>query len=197
MFRQAFGWAAMVLAVLVTGCSTMQVATDHNPQADFSALKTYRWVEPPDAPPPDPRIRNDLLEKRIQAIADALLQARGYRRVEEGPVDFLLSWYATLDEKLDVQVVNNYYGYAPGWGWRGRYYPYGGMGQETYISRYDEGTLILDVMDADTRELIRRGYAVDRVNLTAKPETKDEQLREAIGRMLADFPPGTGKPEKK
>lgn len=192
MLRHGFLGMVVLLAALVAGCSTMQVTTDHNPDVDFSRLKTYRWVEPPTAPPPDPRIRNDLLEKRVHAIVDELLQAKGYRRVEEGAADFLVSWYATLDQKLDVQVVNNYYGYAPGWGWRGRYYPYGGMGQETYISQYDEGTLILDMMDAGSHELIWRGYAVDRVNLTARPETKDKQLREALEKMLADFPPGSG-----
>ena len=55
--------------------------------------------------------------------------------------------------------------------------------------RYEEGTLILDFMDAKTNKLIWRGAAkaeIDRVNTPGK---KDKLIAEAVQKILKSFPP--------
>ena len=78
---------------------------------------------------------------------------------------------------LTTSVVNNYHGY----GWM--------RGPHVYVDEYDEGTLILDIVDASSRAIIWRGMAIDRVDFLASPEDKKETIREAVGKMLELFPP--------
>ena len=60
---------------------------------------------------------------------------------------------------------------------------------EVTVDQYDEGTLILDVIDSCTEKLIWRGMAIDRVEFSARPEQRDERVRLAVEKMLASFPP--------
>ena len=56
-------------------------------------------------------------------------------------------------------------------------------------TEYDEGTLILDIVDAESRTLIWRGSARAEVSATVAPETREARVREAVRRILEQFPP--------
>ncbi len=183
----------IVLATLVTACSTMEVSFDFDPNADFKGLKTYAWLEQPQKPTGDPRIDgNTILQNRIHAAVDAELAARGFRKVSSNP-DFLVAYHVSLDKRRSVQTLNNYYGYGPGWGYGygAAYRPgYWAGAPETYVYEYEEGTLIVDIVDPRNKELMWRGSAQDEVHFTSTPEKEETQLKEAVQRMLENFPPG-------
>ena len=182
-----------VLATSVAGCSTMEISYDYDPKADFTGLKTYDWLAEPQKPTGDPRIDgNTILETRIHEAVDAGLAARGFRKVTSDP-DFLVAYHVSLDKRQSVQTLNNYYGYGPGWG-----YGYGASyrpgvwagAPETYVYEYEEGTLILDIVNPRNKELIWRGSAQDEVHFKTSPEKEQTQLDEAVHKMLEKFPPG-------
>lgn len=184
--------AALALLAGLAGCSTMEVSSDYDPSASFADLATYDWLDTPKEPIGDPRIDgNTLLEKRIHAAVDAELAARGYTRTQSDP-DFLVAYHVSLDKRRSVQVLNDHYGYGPGWGYTygAAYRPgyYAGTSQ-TYVYEYEEGTLILDVVEPESRQLIWRGSARDEVHFKSTPERDESQLREAVTRMLERFPP--------
>jgi hypothetical protein len=183
----------LVLAALVTGCSTMQVSFDFDPKAKFTGLKTYMWLEEPQKPTGDPRIDgNTILHNRIHDAVDSELAARGFRKVTSDP-DFLVAYHVSLDKRQSVQTLNNYYGYGPGWGYGygSAYRPgYWAGAPETYVYEYEEGTLILDVVNPDNKELMWRGSAQDEVHFKTSPEKEQTKLKEAVRKMLAHFPPG-------
>jgi hypothetical protein len=78
-----------------------------------------------------------------------------------------------------VQTINRWYGYrAGGWG-----------GPQTYAYDYDEGTLLIDVADPATMQLLWRGSATGVVDPQASPEKRELRINDAVERMLADFPP--------
>lgn len=54
---------------------------------------------------------------------------------------------------------------------------------------YEEGTLILDVVDPKSKELMWRGSAQDEVNFKSTPEKAQAQINEAVNGMLEHFPP--------
>lgn len=183
---------ALVLAAMVTGCSTMEVSFDYDPKADFAGLKTYDWLKEPQKPTGDPRIDgNTILKNRIHEAVDAALAARGFRKVESNP-DFLVAYHVSLDRRRSVQTLNSYYGYGPGWGYGygAAYRPgYWAGAPETYVYEYEEGTLILDIVDPKNRELMWRGSAQDEVHFTSTPEKDQTQITEAVHEMLENFPP--------
>ena len=162
----------------VIGCSRIyDVQYDYDQGKDFHQLKSYGWL-----PTPEEADIDDLTVARIQKTVNAELQDRGYRLVAQGP-DFLIAEHVGAEEK--VQINNWGYTYGPYHGYWGGYWGHGGVSEY----RYEEGTLILDFIDAGTHNLIWRGAAkaeIDRVNT---PEKKDALVAEAVKKILKNFPP--------
>ena len=183
----------LVACAMLAGCSTLEVRYDYDPKADFAGLKTYDWLEEPKKPTGDPRIDdNTILKSRVHTAVDSALAAQGFRQVETDP-DFLVAYHVSLDRRQSVQTLNSYYGYGPGWGYGyGAYYRpgYWAGPPETYVYEYEEGTLILDIVDPETKELIWRGSAQDEVSFKSSPEKDQKQLDQAVTKMLENFPPG-------
>jgi hypothetical protein len=183
----------IVSSLAIAGCSTMEVSYDYDPKAKFSGLNTYDWLDEPQKSTGDPRIDdNTILKSRVQTAVDTALAARGFRKVSSDP-DFLVAYHVSLDRQQSVQTLNSYYGYSPGWGYGygASYRPgYWAGAPETYVYEYEEGTLILDVVDPKSKELMWRGSAQDEVNFKSTPEKAQAQINEAVNGMLEHFPPG-------
>lgn len=176
--------AYTLLAAFSAACGGgLRVTTDYDPEAAFDGYQTYKWAERT-LEGQDPRVYNDILARRIRSAIDAALEAKGYREVSGTP-DFYVAWHGAIEGRMDVQAINHYYGY--GWGW---YYP-GGMVQDTYVRNWDEGTLMIDIVDARGNNLVWR--ATGQAELDERPqspEVQQERLNEAAVEMLAGFPPG-------
>lgn len=184
--------AGCLLAVLLAGCSTMDVTTDYDPGAVFEGMKRYAWLPEPRKATGDPRIDdNKLLDQRIRKAVEDQLEFKGYTLSTSDP-DFLVGYHVSLDKRQSVQVLNDYYGYGPGWGYRygAAYRPMGYAGApDTYVYEYEEGTLILDIVNPANRELMWRGAASDEVHFKNTPQESEAQIRTAVQAMLERFPP--------
>jgi hypothetical protein len=183
-----------IFIAALAGCSTMEINTDFDPNANFAGLKTYAWLDEPREATGDPRIDdNPFLEGRVHAAVDRELGAKGFVMTSSGTPDFLVAYHVSLDKQRSVQHLNNYYGYGPGWGYTyaGAQRPgyYASPSSSTYVYTYDEGTLILDIVKPEGRQLIWRGAARDEVRFSSNPGKESGQLNEAVSRLLKDFPP--------
>lgn len=182
--------AAAGLALAVVGCSGISVTTDYNPAAvpSMQAYQTYTWIPNP-GDREDPELNNPILIARIETAVDAALQAKGFQKVESGG-DFLVGWYADVDQRTDYTTVNSYYG---GYGWGGWYG--GGMGggmgtSRTTAHNWEEGTLVIVVADAKSKELVWNGSATAEVGKAGSPEERQSRINGAVEKMFANFPPG-------
>ena len=95
--------------------------------------------------------------------------------------EFELQYHVLLKDRTKIRSYSSgYYGY--------RHYPYGYGGTLGGVSSYDykEGTLIIDVIDARTRRLAWRGWAV---GATRKGYYTEEKVSEAVAAILKHFPP--------
>ncbi len=54
---------------------------------------------------------------------------------------------------------------------------------------YKSGTLVLEVLDPNTRKLIWRGIAYARLNDADPPEVRRERMKNAIAKLMETFPP--------
>jgi len=175
-----------LLILLLAGCSTLSVQTDYDPEYDFTRLKTWTWVKGR-KPSDDVRINNDLMRKRIERAISAVLAARGYRYAEKGPADFQVNWFGAIDRKIRYETISHFYGtlgYGP---YYGGYWP---AYTQTYPVEYEEGTLIIDILDGKTHKLVWRGVGSDYVTEHKNPAELDKGIREAVEKILAGFPPG-------
>lgn len=159
--------------ILLSSCSSISVNTDYDQEADFSAYKTFAWI------PQRKGIaaRNPLADKRIKKAVNDELIAKGYAGDASSP-DLLLVYHAGMRNKVDVTSWG--YGY-------GRYWRYPGGGVSVY--QYQEGTLVLDIVDAQKKELVWRGVAQKALSETSSVEKREENLKKIVAKLLKNFPP--------
>jgi Domain of unknown function (DUF4136) len=190
--------AGALLVLGLASCSSVKTSTNYDPNSvqALSQYRTYSWL--PMKEGADPRVYNPILQARVQQAVDRKLASRGYQKVEEGQEsDFKIGWHGAIDEKVDVDYVNSYYGY--GWDpWYDPFYgpvAYGGAGvSHPVVREYREGTLILDVVDADANKLVWRGTAQAELSEKMDANKSQKLINEAVDEMFGSFPP---KPKKK
>ena len=171
--------------VTLSACSTMTIELDHDASANFSNLKTYAWVSRAKRDPILTRINDEFVESRVQQAVNSQLATKGYQMQTSGTPDFLVSYYASLRAKLRVRT--DYDGYRE---------PSGSLGSSSYaggtrtrVYDFDQGLLVLDIVDADTKKLMWRGTAKDAVDLSWSQQRKTAKISEAVRKMLSQFPP--------
>ena len=148
-----------------------QVKTDFDHQANFSQYKTYSWqtIKP----------ANSLWDARIKSAVDAQLAAKGWTQVDSGG-DVAIVAIATSHTERTLQTF--YDGMGGGWRWRG----FGGMGEATTTEQdYKEGTLVVDMYDASTKQLIWRGSAED--TLSDKEAKNEKNLDKGVTELIRSF----------
>jgi hypothetical protein len=120
------------------------------------------------------------------------LEARGYRRVESDP-DLLVNFAMTTEDIQDVRTMPSA-GLPPPWyGWRGGYYyPWPAYSYETYVDRYERGTLFIDLVDAERRQLVWEGRAVGRITKATR-EDPAGALDNAVAEIFARIPSWRGR----
>ena len=175
--------AALLLAALCA-CATLRVNSDYDPDFDFSGFRSWGWLTGPQAGTVDPRLVSGLVGERIRSALEKHLTARGYQRSASGKPDFLVGYHAAVEDKVDVRTINRASGYGPGWG-AGR----GLMTTDTYVREYEQGTLILDIVDPRSNRLVWRGSAQAEVNSYGTPEQRAARIDDAVGQILEGFPP--------
>jgi len=176
-------WACILASTLATiqACSGIKVSTDYDPAANFTALRSYSWLPGPKKKTGDPRIDNPLLNDRIRRAIDNTLTTRGYRKVVEGDADFFVTFHLGIDKKIDVTEIPSTWGYAGRWG--------GMYATETRVDQYEEGTLLIDFIDAEKDDLLWRGSGQTRVRDGKTPEEREKSVQAAVNAILEKFPP--------
>jgi hypothetical protein len=170
------------LLVVAFGCGTsIQTNYDYDVNANFEQYGTYNWIPRQKAPAGNASRAiesNDLLDKRIKTNVDAVLQEKGMALDTNNP-DMLVNYYVGVQDK--VQVADYGYRYSDYyWGWGGR---------EIDVYNYEEGTLMLDFIDAATQKLVWRGAGAVAVDPNMNPQKQDELVRKVVGKILSKYPP--------
>ncbi|MDB2387009.1 DUF4136 domain-containing protein [Shewanella sp.] len=185
----------IVTALVLSACSSLRTSYDYDPDINFSDVKTYAWIE---TKTPDSTYQlGDLMDRRVRAAVNNQLQQKGLTLVPTDKADILINYLTKVDKKINIDTFNNnfgynpYYGpyYGPNWGWG-----WGGAGHsQTTVREYDVGTLILDMIEAKTGQLIWRGSVADTVRDQGSPDERTQVVNKAIGALLTDYPPKPGK----
>jgi hypothetical protein len=177
--------AGTTLVLALSACATgPTIRSDYDQNTDFSQYSTFRIMTSEEAN--EPRSYDTLTDQRIRAAIVRELTARGYRQVEED-ADLLANFAVATKEVQEVQRAPS--SYPPGWyAWRGSYYhPWPAYTYETYITSYTRGTLYIDLVDADRRQLVWEGEAEGRVTEKARQDP-EPAINNAIAEIFARFP---------
>jgi len=174
--KVAFVLIAMMF-VLAVNASAQQAKTDYDRNVNFGQYKTYSWA--------NVKTQDPLLVERIKSAVNSALAAKGWSEVEAGGDVSVVAIEMTRDQ----QTLNTFYdGFGGGWGWR----RFGGDGfgeATTTTETYKVGTLVVDLFDTKTKQLIWRGTASDTLSNNSDKNIKN--LDKGVDKMFKHFPPGS------
>ena len=173
---------ALALATVSACGPSIRVTTTIAPSVSFASLHKFRILTPPARSdgrrvPDDPMLVNSITNQALlSSITDAFI-ARGYALDPTAP-DFTIAYYASARERLNVSLWN--YGY-PG-RWWGGWYPRAGY----VVTPYTEGSVVIDVVDPKTRDLLWRGRG--EAAMSDDPAEFQRHLRNAVQAIVQRFP---------
>jgi hypothetical protein len=172
--RTIFASAAIAL-LFATGLFAQQVKTDYDRGTDFSHYKTYSWEKVQTSDP--------LWVGRIKEAVNSALTAKGLTPVESGGDVAIVAIEMTKNQ----QSLNTFYdGFGGGWRWGG-----GFANATTTVDNYKVGTLVVDLFDANTKQVIWRGSSSD--TLSDKSDKNIKNLDKGVQKMFDHFPPDAKK----
>ena len=173
----------LTLVILFSSCSAVKVAVDYDRKVDFKKYKTFAFYKTGI----DKAEISDLDKKRILRAIESELSLLGLVK-SENP-DMLVSIFTKSREKVNVNQNNNF-GYGFGWGWN----PWmgNGMNNNVNISQYTEGTLFIDFIDKQKKELVWQGVGTGALKIQ-NLEKKEERIKEFVKEIVSRFPPGKNK----
>jgi hypothetical protein len=186
--------AAAAATLTLTACAPgISVRTALSPDASVHGLRTFRVLPTPQpkiagavSSTNDPMLVNSISNRALRTDLAQEFAGLGYVASDSNP-DFCVAYYASTNQKLDVTYWDYGYTWRPHWwgGW-GRHYGRGwggdwGMQNSPTVTQYTEGTVIVDVIDPKTKDLLWRGQGVAAVsNNEAQYEQELKQTVEAI-----------------
>jgi hypothetical protein len=192
MRKQTSFLLSFCMLVLLGCVTTMATQSDWDASAQFSSLKTYSWASNDQPLTGNPRLDNSLVDSRIRAAIDEQLAAQGYQKTNSAEVDFQVAYHASIEGKLDTTTFRTP-SYGAGAGLvnsnNQRTAQLLGNKETTFVTEYEEGTLLLDIIDPRTQKLIWRGSVSDVLNPKRTSEQKQAKIKEAVGKLLSQFPP--------
>ena len=178
---------AAAVAVVGVACGpALRLHTVVNPEANLTALRTFRMLPPPRVrpgvgvlPANDPMLLNSTTNVALRRALVQGFESRGYVTDDSTP-DFVVAYYASAQETLDVMCWDYGYPWRPEW-WRGW-----GTGHDRLATEYVEGTVIIDVLDGQGRELLWRGRGIAAVS--GNVDEYIAELRRTVVAILNEFP---------
>ena len=171
----------ILAAAFAAGCATLTVSSHIERTANFADYVTYDWGPPDNLPVGDPRLDNNpFFADYLQGTVEKQLYAKGYERAVTGQPDLLVHYHASVNQKVEVHDVDSHYGYT---------YPthYG----QSEITEFEQGTLVVDLVDAKTSRLVWRGWAQDTMNGVIDHQDRlEKQVESGVTKMMMLLPRG-------
>ena len=165
------------LAVVSVAAASMKAYVDYDRNVDFAAIQTFDYfptieTSVQDSAPPVHEMMKLLIIKRFQE--------GGLKRVKETP-DVYVTYHTDENQAMRMNVTLYKYHYSAGWWWS----PYWGSGMD--VASYSRGTLIVDVWNPKTEELVWRGTVIGVVPENPSPAKAQKTIEKALNMMGKEF----------
>jgi hypothetical protein len=142
------------------------------PGTDFSKYHTYRWVNIEGAAHP-----NQIVDAQIKQSVDSQLASKGLTKTDSEKADLYVAYQIAVDKE------KQWNGYGMGGGVR-----WGGMATATSAT-ISVGTLVLDLYDPATKQLVWTGNATKTLDPSSNQEKNQKNLDKAVAKLLKNYPP--------
>jgi hypothetical protein len=169
--------ALFVLALSASEASAQKVKIDYDRQFEFDTLKTYAWKVHP-AMEADPELRASVGAEIVRMAVSRELLDKGFLPADGETPDFYVTGFGSREGRTEITGSSStWYSSSPYWA----------QGWQTYMVRdYVEGTLVLDIVDAETGMLAWRAYCKGAIR---NPSKRDKVIDKALRKAFKKFPP--------
>ena len=163
---------ATILLTAVTACAAIKTDYDHG--MNFGQYKTYSWGKI--------QTSNGLWDDRVKDAIAGQMAAKGLTEVPSGG-DLVI---AARDAIQNQQQLNTFYNGFGGRRWGG------GLGMSTTtVDNYKVGTLIVELFDGQSKNLVWQGSASN--TLSDNSDKNIKSLDKNVQKMFQHFPPAPKK----
>ncbi len=177
---------AALLLVSLAGCSRVQTGSEIDSGADFASLKTFGWMSGAEQQAEDVRLNDPRIQETIRAAVEKSLSDKGYELVDRERADFLVTWFGAIEKKIRQESLDHFY--AP--------YGYGTLYRDPALNtapagtvlEYEEGTVIVDILDPRTGKILWRGSGSGRLLENQSEEIMLHNLRRSVAKIVGPFP---------
>ena len=169
--------AAAALAIAAAGCAALRSGDYVARTAAFPHYHTWEWAAAHENPTGDPRLdSNPMFEGRVRAAVEHQLASRGYVRTTlAGLPDLRAHYHVNFTKMFDV--TSGAHGDSC----------YGDCGPDA--DAYEQGTIVVDLVDTRTNELVYRGWARDNMEGLIDDQSRlEHEVDIVVGALFAECP---------
>ena len=164
---------SLILIMLVFwGCVGPGEVREWEPEERY--VEAYDWGEWDEKPPALAAFQKEYpeLDSLVKDTMHEVLVSKGYKYDSKNP-DCLVYYYFTIEELTTV---------------RSRHTRYGSVGTMPEFRQYEEGRLIIDVVDIKRNDMIWYGDAGDVIEESLTDEKRKERVQFLIRKVLQEVP---------
>ena len=168
--------SVLIAAVATAGCASVQLNSYAARNADFAAYRTYTWAASDRLITGDPRLDNNpFFRHTLQSSVERRLNTKGLEKRETGTADLNVHFHASVSQQLDVGAYDREFG------------PCDAAECEPFV--FDEGTIVIDLVDARTGNLVWRGWTKERIDgVIDNQDRLEERVEKAVFRIIEQLP---------
>jgi hypothetical protein len=159
--------------VIAQTAAAQDVRYNFMPGTNFSKYHSYKWIDIEGGTHP-----NQIVDAEIKQAVDSQLSSKGLVKTDGDKPDLLVGYQTAVDQEKQW----NAYGMG---GAR-----FGGMGTATATSStISVGTIVVDMYDPTTKQLVWTGRAEKTIEPSSNQEKNQKNLDKAMDKLLKNYPP--------
>jgi len=171
-----------IILTIAVSCSSIKISSDFDRSAGFASYKTYAFTQEAMNLPLD-----DINRNRVLKAIETELAAKGFTKTEKNPdvlIDVNIKAVQQTTATASTTGTGGYYG-------RGYRYGYGGGFTTTTINydTYTDGTLFIDMIDAQKQQLVWQGRGTKTLDPEASQQKREENINYAVKQIFTKYPP--------
>ncbi|MEE4329832.1 MAG: DUF4136 domain-containing protein [Wenzhouxiangella sp.] len=176
-----------IMCLALAACATgPRIDTLQAPGADYSRYETFSYASPLGT---DRAGYASIISQQLVFSTRREMELRNFVYVEDsGEADLLLNFNAQLNDQIrTIDVVEPTFG-PTFWDYRyGMYSPWPTYQHSTAIDQFTEGTVVIDLIDAQAERMIWEGRATGEVTERTRRDAAEE-LDKAVKAIFDRFP---------
>ena len=171
--RRLVNFAVAITVSLITCIATVaqDVRSNYMPGTNFAKFHTYKWVTIQASSQP-----NQIVDAQIKQAVDSQLALKGLTKTDSDTADLYIGYQTALNQQKQWDA------YRTGGLW------WGGIGSAT-SSTITNGSLVLDMYDPATKQLVWSGNATKTLSSGGDEKKIQKNLDKAMQKLLKNYPP--------